>query len=229
MSKEKDLSEVNDPLGEYQKPLTFEKVWEMFQETDRIIKEHWAAIKERDRQMQETDRIIKEHWAAIRETDRMIKDTAKQMRETDKKIDKIYGLYSNQWGDLVESLVSGCLVKILNERGIMVRDAYREREGRYGNINYEFDLIAGNGKEIVVTEVKSTLTPKDVDHFLYKLAHIRTWIESYQEKTIYGAVAFLKQAANADKQAMNKGLLVIRATGDSASIINPEGFKPKPF
>ena len=215
MSKEKDLSEVNEPLGEYQKPLTFEKVWEMFQETDRIIKEHWAAIRETDRQMQETDR--------------MIKDTAKQMKETDKKIDKIYGLYSNQWGDLVESLVSGCLVKILNERGIMVRDAYREREGRYGNINYEFDLIAGNGKEIVVTEVKSTLTPKDVEHFLYKLAHIRTWIESYQEKTIYGAVAFLKQAANADKQAMNKGLLVIRATGDSASIINPEGFKPKPF
>jgi len=154
MSKEKDLSEVNDPLGEYQKPLTFEKVWEMFQETDRIIKEHWAALKETDR----------------------------QMKETDKKIDKIYGLYSNQWGDLVESLVSGCLVKILNERGIMVRDAYREREGRYGTINYEFDLIAGNGKEIVVTEVKSTLTPKDVDHFLYKLAHIRTWIKAIATK-----------------------------------------------
>jgi len=53
--------------------------------------------------------------------------------------------------------------------------------------------------------------------------------QSYRDKTIYGAMAFLKQAANADKQAMNKGLLVIRATGDSASIVNPDGFVPKAF
>jgi hypothetical protein len=48
-----------------------------------------------------------------------------------------------------------------------------------------------------------------------------------RNNTLYGAMAYLKQDANAADMAMNKGLLVLRATGDSASIINKPGFTAK--
>jgi len=42
-------------------------------------------------------------------------------------------------------------------------------------------------------------------------------------------MAYLRYESEAFKYAMNCGLLVIRATGSSASIVNPEGFKPIQF
>jgi len=39
----------------------------------------------------------------------------------------------------------------------------------------------------------------------------------------------LRSDAKAAFYSENKGLFVIRATGDSASIVNKKGFKPKAF
>ena len=43
------------------------------------------------------------------------------------------------------------------------------------------------------------------------------------------AVAYLQAQDSADKMAENKGLFVIRATGDSAAIINAPNFTPRGF
>jgi hypothetical protein len=81
--------------------LTFEKVWKMFQETDRIVKETAVQMRERametDKKFQETDRQMKETDKKFQETERLLKErsletdkkfqeTAAQMKETDKKI-----------------------------------------------------------------------------------------------------------------------------------------------
>ena len=50
-----------------------------------------------------------------------------------------------------------------------------------------------------------------------------------RERTIYGAVAYLRAEEEANKYAERQGLFVIRATGDSASIINKKDFKPTAF
>ncbi len=65
-------------------------------------------------------------------------------------------------------------------------------------------------------------------HSLFKkLENAKTWMPGIRHNTLYGAMAYLKQDANAADMAMNKGLLVIRATGHSASIINNPGFVAK--
>lgn len=46
---------------------------------------------------------------------------------------------------------------------------------------------------------------------------------------MFGAVAYLRAEQGSDHQAQNQGLFVVRATGDSAAIVNPEGFKPREF
>ena len=199
--KEKN-PEVAEPIAQYAEPLNFQKVWLMFQETDRLIKE----------QSKETDRLLKE-----------------QMKEADKRMRKLQGLFTSQWGKLIESLVKGDLVPVLNGRGIPVHDTYERRKGIHNGTNYEFDIIARNGKEVVVVEVKTTLRPDDVKHFIEKLNHVKEWLSEYKDNIIYGAVAFLTEDGSSATMAEKRGLFVIRATGNSASIINDKEFNPREF
>jgi len=199
-------------------PLSFEKVWIMFQETDKRFKETDKIITEK---FQETDRLLTEKF---QETDRLLTE---KFQETDKKLNKLEQLFTSQWGKLVESLVEGDVIKILNERGIEVTDTLRRRTGRRDGIDYEFDIIAINGTDIVIIEVKTTLRPGDVRDFLKKLKQAKNWMPEYSDKNIYGAMAFISEDAGTAAMAEKKGLFVIRATGDSASIINQENFQPK--
>jgi len=91
----------------------------------------------------------------------------------------------------------------------------------------ELDIIAANGKDVVVVEVKTTLKIKLVDEFLEKLERFRTLFPRFAEENIFGAVAFLRDEASSAKYAQKKGLFIIKATGDSASIVNTENFIPK--
>ncbi|MEA3642456.1 MAG: hypothetical protein VBE63_21295 [Lamprobacter sp.] len=70
----------------------------------------------------------------------------------------------------MESLVEGDLVNLLRARGIAITDTSTRLKGqRADGGNYEFDILAHNGEELVVVEVKTTLRPKDVKAFLRKL------------------------------------------------------------
>lgn len=145
-------------------PLTFEKVWLMFQETDK-------RFKDTDRKFQETDLLLREKF-----------------KETDKKLNKLEQLFTSQWGKLVESLVEGDILTILNQWGIEVTDTIKRRSGRRDGVDYEFDIIAINGSEIVIIEVKTTLRPEDIRNFLKKLKLAKNWMPEYADKKLYGAV-----------------------------------------
>ncbi len=216
---------VNEPGGVYQPqgPLNFEKVWLMFQETDK-------KFLESDKKWRETERFLKEKSL---ETERLMKEqsreTDKRFRETDKQIKKAFNLFTSQWGRLVESLVEGDLPRVLQERGIMVKRTV-ERAKSDNDKGYEFDIIAVNGDVCVVVEVKTTLRPDDITEFLKKLKHFREWLPEYAGKhRVLGAVAYIRVDSNSDKMAEKSGLFTIRATGKSARIVNPEGFEPKEF
>jgi len=148
-------------------------------------------------------------------------------QETDKKLNKLEYLFTSQWGKLIESLVEGDIITLLNQRGIEVTDIMERRSGCRDGINYEFNIIAIAGNEIVIVEVKTTLRPGDIRDFLKKLKQAKNWMPEYSDKKIYGAVAFLTEDAGISSLAERKGLFVIRATGESASIINRNDFVPK--
>ena len=129
----------------------------------------------------------------------------------------------------MESLVEGDLIKLLNEQGIKVINTYPNVNHRSEKDQYEYDIIATNGKEIVVVEVKTTLKVKHVKYFLEDLKKFPVRIPDFKKKIIYGAVAYLRAEEAATRYSEKQGLFVIRATGSSASIINKKGFKPKSF
>ena len=193
------------------------------QETDRLLKE---TKKEADRRMKETDRQMQETDRRMEETDRLLKETIK---ETDRRMKKLDSLFTNQWGALIESLVEGDLVPLLRKRNILVRRTVTNVPGEHDGEYAEFDIVSMNGAEIVAVEVKTTLRPEDVTHFLRKLAKFTLYTPEYKGKTVYGAVAFLKADESVQVHAARQGLFVIRATGDSASIVNDEEFRPRVF
>lgn len=79
---------------------------------------------------------------------------------------------------------------------------------------------------MLVIEVKTTLRPQDVKKFIEKLNHINQWVPRYADNIIYGGVAWLTAAAGAEAMAESRGLFSIRATGDSAAIVNSAVFAP---
>ncbi len=171
--------------------------------------------KETDRQMQETDRRLQE--------------TARQMKETDRRLKKAENMFTTKWGRFLESLVEGDLVPLLKERSIAVERTLRNMTGRRNGEHFEVDIVAANGVEVVVVEVKTTLRPKDVKHFLAKLGQFREWCPEYRRHTIFGAVAYLKADTSVCTHAERQGLFVIRATGKSATITNEPDFRPRAF
>jgi len=201
----KNKNTVNEPYTGYGEPATFEQVWKLFMETDK-------KFKETDRKFQETDRLLTEKF-----------------QETDKKIKELSNLFTSQWGRLIESLVEGDLVRLLNERGIPVDKTSERYKGHQGGENFEFDIIAHNGNEIVIVEVKTTLKPADVKEFTEKMQKAKIYLPEYANSRLIGAMAYLKADAGAEKMAEKQGFFVIRATGNSAVIINPKGFVPKRF
>ena len=162
-------------------------------------------------------------WYLMQETDRQMKETDRQIRNLNKKMSES----ENRWGKFVESLVEGSLIKLLKKKNIIVYSTYQRRKVSYNGRQYEFDIIAENGNEVVAVEVKTTLKPDDVKEFIQELKDFKKALPKYADNTIYGAVGFINVDGASDKMAEKNGLFVIKATGDSAKIINEKAFKPK--
>ena len=180
------------------------------------------AMAETDRRMRETDRQMKD-------TDRRMKDTDRQMKETDRQLKRTESIFTSPWEKLLESLVEGDLVPLLNGRGIAVEGTYQRSKGRRNGKHFEFDIVAVNRREVVVVEVRTTLRSEDVTEFLTKLSAFTDWLREYRGKRVLGAVAYLKSDSAVTTYAERRGLFVIRATGSSASIRNAEDFEPRSF
>ena len=191
-----------------------------------------AAKREEERRLEaakrEEERRLEAAEEAKRDAERKaeLDKITKEMRRRTNKLDE---LFTSQWGKLVEALVDGKVVEILNERGIEVEQTSQRCEGVYQGKTQEIDILAINGEEIVAIEVKTTLRPEDVGVFEAKLKVLKLWMRHYADKKVYGAVAYIRADAGSAELAAKRGLFVIKAVGDSARLTNADGFKTRTF
>ncbi len=201
------------------------------EEADARAKEADARAARFDARMEEyrikAEASMEELRALHRETERQVRETAAQLKKSDRR-------FNSQWGKLVESLVEGSLVNLLKTRGIKVRGTSRNQrvffldaDGR--RKEKEFDIVVVNDTEAVVVEVKTTLNPGKVRYFLSALEDVKRYFHYFSAMRVYGAVAYIRSEAEADVYAQRQGLFAVRATGDSARIVNPPDFRPKAF
>ncbi len=202
---------------------TPEAVWAALQRTSDLIAKSRA---ESEAEWAKSRAESQAEWARLWEYQQNID---RQMEETDRRLKKAEDLFTSQWGRLMESLVEGDLVPLLKERGVEVERTLQRMSGRRDGEHYEIDIVAANGAEVVVVEVKTTLRSRDVTRFLGKLARFGDWFTEYEGRRVYGAVAYLRGDTSVTTQAERRGLFVIRATGSSASIVNEPDFEPRVF
>ena len=201
--------------------VTIDDVW-------RVIEEIGEAHKKTELQAEKTARQAEK-------TERQAKKTERQLEKTIRSLEKSNNRFNNRWGKFIENLISGDLVALLLECDIKVdrlqpRMVYPPVDGRRGG---EFDLVAVNGKEVVIVEVKSTLEKVDIDEFMEKIKIFRKGMHEFKDKVIYGAVAYLDVIKRADEYADSQGLFVIKACGGKSQLStitnDKESFRPKAF
>ncbi len=181
-------------------------------ETSQQVRELRAAQAETSQQMKENDQRMKEANEETRQRiEKVNAAVSRQIAENSKEFNRLRNLFETQWGRLVESLVEGKLIQLLNERGIEVRQLSQRTECSYkredGQIQQkEFDIIAVNGDEVVAVEVKTTLTPDKVSYFVESLHDFRKYFKDHVHKSIYGAVAYLRSDSEAHVFAQRQGL-----------------------
>ncbi len=252
--------------------LTFEKVWLMFQETDKKFQELTERFRETDERFKETAERFKQTDEKFKQTDERFKQTDERFKQTDEKfkqtdekfkqtderfkefeekwdrifeesrkefqkrveenrreIREIKALFTDEIGEIVEALVESPLVKLFNERGIQVKQTYQRALSRRTGRDVEVDIIAEDGMEVIVVEVKTTLRKRDIDKFIEKLKIFKEAFPKYKENHVYGAIAYLNGRTELTKYAYKKGLFVIKVINENAKILNDEKFRPLTF
>lgn len=219
--------------------LTFEKVWAMFQETDRKFEEMRKELKEREeterrirkereeaeqrmrKEREEIDRLRKE------EADQRRKELEKQMKETDRRI----GELGNRFGELAEHLVAPSIMEKFNELGFHFTDRWESHEiTEAGNPNVytEVDIFLENGDIAIAVEVKAKAKQADVDDHIKRMEILRRRAERRHDKRkLQGAIAGAIMTKEVREYAHKKGFYVIEQSGDTVKIVIPDGFKPR--
>ena len=184
--------------------LTFEKVWAMFQETDR-------KMEETTRKMEETDRLIKENALQMKETDRIIGDLG------------------NRFGELAEHLVAPSIKEKFRALNFYFDHISHDHEiSDNGRTLAEVDILMENGDIVIAVEVKSKPLERHVDEHVHRMEILRKRADAKNDTRKYqGAIAGAIMSDSVRNYAHRAGFYVIEQTGDTVRINIPEGFKAR--
>ena len=196
-------------------PLSFEKVWAMFQESDRKFQ---AMSQETREQFQAMSLEAREH---LKETEKLVKENSRQM-----------GLLHNSFGDLAEHLVAPGIIEKFNKLGFnFPRQAenfkFRDPENP-GRLLAEVDIYLENGDFVIAVEVKSKPKEADVDKHVKRMEVLRQYADRRGDTRKYcGAVAgaIINQALRG--YILRNGFYVIEQSGDTVKLTIPDGFTPR--
>jgi hypothetical protein len=205
----------------------FQKIWTLFEETDRRFKETDRQFKETAMRFKETDGQFKETAMRFKETDRQIKETGRQIKETGRELKASITALTGKWGRFVEGLIVPSVKRLFKEREIEVEKVYQRVKAHKKGREMEVDILAIDKEYAVLIEAKSTLSVQDINEHLDRLADFKTFFPEYGEKKAVGAVAGIVIEEGADRYAYHKGLFVIAQSGETVKILNDKKFKPK--
>ena len=183
-----------------------EEVEQYRAETARILAE---AKLESERRTAENERTIAELKRTVEQTNRAVNSL------------------TTRWGRFVEELVQPAVLRLFQEKGIDIKEIYPRARVKRQGIAMEIDILAVDDTDVVLVECKSRLSKDDVDEFLEKLTRFKIAFPHYKNYQAYGAVAGIEIDEGIDRYAYNKGLFVIKPSGDTVEIINDENFRPR--
>ena len=216
-----------------------EEIQQIIVELGKAQQKTEAAQQKTEAAQQKTEAAQQKTEAALQDLKEHIRDFKLHVEEQGKKLSLSVDHINWRWGQFMENLAEKDLLELLCERSIRVDkilpnllalddDGYTRKA--------EYDLVAHNGEEIVVVEVKTTLFKIDIDAFISKLGRFRSYFPRWKNYKVYGAMIYMGEARNEIDKAVpyaeSEGLLLIRCPKGStgmAKIVNLVGFVPRLF
>jgi hypothetical protein len=205
--------ENNNPNETY----TFEKVWKMFAETDKQMKEGFAELREMfAKSSAEEDKraaIREAEWAEIRKSQA---DTDRRIKEQSKNI----GGISKSNGDMAEEAICNLFEKDMMYNNIRF-DKIHKNVPVVDDLETltELDIMLVNCDTLAILEVKYKAERKDVIDLLEdKLVKFRKCFPAYSNYKVMlgiGGMSFDKKAIDTAKA---KGIGIIKVIGDKVEL-----------
>ena len=199
------------------KSVTIEDIYQLFR----------TSAEEFDRRLMESERRAEEAEQYRAETARILAEAKLESDRTIAELKRIVNSLTTRWGRFVEELVQPAVLRLFQEKGIDIKEIYPRARVKRQGIAMEIDVLAVDDTDVVLVECKSRLSKDDVDEFLEKLTRFKIAFPHYKNYQAYGAVAGIEVDEGIDRYAYNKGLFVIKPSGDTVEIINDENFRPR--
>ncbi len=198
-----------------QQPVTLEDIYALFRVSQEELK---RSSEEFDRRIAEQERLAA---VAKIESDRRAAEAARTLEEMKRSVNAL----TTRWGRFVEELVEPAVVRLFQERGIDVKEKHPRASVKRQGVAMEIDILVVDTTDVVLVECKSRLSKDDVNEFIEKLQKFKLAFPAYKNYQAYGAVAGIEINEGVDRYAYQKGLFVIRPSGDTVEIVNDEKFK----
>jgi hypothetical protein len=215
--------------------VTIADIYQLFrtsaEEFDRRLRESDRRIEqarlESDRRAEEVEQYRAETARILAEAKLESERRTAENERTIAELKRLVNSLTTRWGRFVEELVQPAVLRLFQEKGIDIKEIYPRARVKRQGIAMEIDILAVDDTDVVLVECKSRLSKDDVDEFLEKLTRFKIAFPHYKNYQAYGAVAGIEIDEGIDRYAYNKGLFVIKPSGDTVEIINDENFRPR--
>ncbi|MCL1927759.1 MAG: hypothetical protein FWG07_03065 [Treponema sp.] len=164
-------------------------------------------------------------WATL---DR-ITQRQEKIAEQQEKTDKVVGKLGKRMGEVIEYMVAPNLRQKFMELGLNFPSVNMDSDvADFDNdIFLEIDVKLENGDKAMLVEVKTKPSTEDVQEHIERLGKMRKYADLHGDKrTFLGAVAGVVMSENVKKYVLKQGFFVIEPSGETFTIIPPNG-QPK--
>ena len=195
---------------------------------EAIIRISTDLAKSLDKSMAEMSKKMAETEAKWAESNAIIAETSKRRAEDRDTLDKWIGYFGNSIGNIVELVLIPGIKKKINDFGHSFNSLSPRKQfyNANGKTYAEVDLFLENGEEVMVVEVKTQMSVKEVERQIKRLELLRkNEAGSLKGKIIYSAVAGLQIDDDAREMALGLGMYVVEMVEDtkSVNVIKPSG------
>ncbi len=212
--------------------------------THKTLKQLFAELAESGRQVDhklaESKRHTDQKFAELAESNRRVDQKFAELAESRREVDVLFkelsrqvGGLGNKFGSFTEGLALSSLRRILFERFRMECVARRpERRIKADGRDFEVDMLGwtnGPGARVVIVEIKSHLTRRDLDQVEDQLRNIGDFLPEHRGKAVEGLVAAIDISDPLEAEVLRRGLHLAKASNEIFWLADPEGFKPRSF
>ena len=183
--------------------------------------EHKRWMDEADKQRAESAKQWAEHQRWMKAADKRWEESRAEHKRWMKQADKRWGDIANVQGEIAEDLFRRNAATTLHAHGIQIDEVHHHLKGPGTR---EYDVVAVNGSEAVVFEIKNKLRSDDATKFLgTQLPQFKTAFPQYEAYQVYGGIGALVMSREQEAEVAAMGLFVLTQGEDGTARLR----KPK--